>query len=1203
MADIISGEKTRFFPFLQAPETTTTDTKDKIVAPPTGKMLYDTTPEASFIEMLESVKEEEKKGVTITGKGPSNVDSIMNAIDSKLIDLSHLDYQYSGSDMTLMGKFDRIKYLKSLRRGGRITDTRYISLLSNVKLTIEEAALLEAEEVGRPVDPDEILRDPLLMDKYGIVELDADLMESIEELQEAGVDVMADVPAHIRFQVGRHSGEEAKLQALENLKEDGHILHYKPSKLGMIITIDTPDGPKDMLFDEIGLDGNDFLDIVSEIPGIAANIGVVTWAMLTSPIWGIPVAGTTVMGISGLAALSGLSYFTGATAGDLLNRLLSKNQVLALAEIAKDRGIEGAIAAGLDFLFMGGVHLSKGIVNKAIGPLAGSGDEVIKKYLMNIAHGKQVVQYDEAGKILFNKDGSVKLGDLQLGAGLSTQSQTIQRVEGIAGKIPGGADILKMQEDILTRQLTELEMKAKGIVYATPEPGEQQLSYILRDKKGNRILKTSEELGTDVSKYVSRQLNEDEAVISAQRHGLKTQIDNDLDSIAASLSSDGKTITSASQVGDDVVTQTNKNYKSFLKDRDTKLKNLKDLKVPAGGDSLYKGDKTIFVNDINNLAKRFENASATKTKVIGVDRRTGEEIIKTEYLLPKQLRGTLIDDLKNLDTMTVDKALSYRGVLKESLSGETIPTDADKLLMKIITKLDDKIGSEMKAMGTKVLEDWNKLMQWEELNGGIYNHSIIKKILNKDISPEKVIVPAILNGDLKTIRILETALGKDNPLLQDAKSAAFNEMLRKSRSVLGEGTFTNPRNLWDQIQRLPDESQKYLLGKDWKKVKNLLNLLAEERGMVDISQLSEMKGTLAQKLKTIIALENAAEKNWKNKFLKPFQRNAIDETTMKVEDFVRYFIKTADSAEIKKVMSLFSSEMQEDIRKVAIQEILQSGRTGDPDLILREYASGTTPPHNALYKALLDIAGGTKEDASRKLVALLGEDTLNLLQDIAGIRIGQRVKAKVAEAAGGLISGSIIAKMLRLDLPVAYSILKYRIAAKILANPLGRQWLSSQWRLPETGHKTVGFTIMPEKIRKLVFEEFENEPDNLKIVKKMIENSNNTVSQRKDEDREYNKNVTRNRQPIAESNQRVIQPVPEAGAVDATPQPVAPAVNQESRLASAFNPAGMMPAPTAGAINPNTMARGQQLFNKPGEITFAAQGGIMSTNKAFQRVA
>ena len=57
-----------------------------------------------------------------------------------------------------------------------------------------------------------------------------------------------------------------------------------------------------------------------------------------------------------------------------------------------------------------------------------------------------------------------------------------------------------------------------------------------------------------------------------------------------------------------------------------------------------------------------------------------------------------------------------------------------------------------------------------------------------------------------------------------------------------------------------------------------------------------------------------------------------------------------------------------------------------------------------------------------------------------------------------------------------------------------------------------------------------------------------------------------------------------------------------SRLAAGFNPVGIIPAATGG-MDPNVMARGQQLFNKPGEITFANQGGIMSTNKAFQRVA
>ena len=61
-------------------------------------------------------------------------------------------------------------------------------------------------------------------------------------------------------------------------------------------------------------------------------------------------------------------------------------------------------------------------------------------------------------------------------------------------------------------------------------------------------------------------------------------------------------------------------------------------------------------------------------------------------------------------------------------------------------------------------------------------------------------------------------------------------------------------------------------------------------------------------------------------------------------------------------------------------------------------------------------------------------------------------------------------------------------------------------------------------------------------------------------------------------------------------------INPASRLAG---PVGMPQTPTAdpGPINPNTMARGQQLFGGPGEITFASQGGIMNARKPIQRVA
>ena len=143
------------------------------------------------------------------------------------------------------------------------------------------------------------------------------------------------------------------------------------------------------------------------------------------------------------------------------------------------------------------------------------------------------------------------------------------------------------------------------------------------------------------------------------------------------------------------------------------------------------------------------------------------------------------------------------------------------------------------------------------------------------------------------------------------------------------------------------------------------------------------------------------------------------------------------------------------------------------------------------------------------------------------------------------------------------------------------------------------------QVFKLVNEEFKNEPDNLKIALKALEDNNKEYAERAKEDREYNEKVLRNRVPIEESNQRVIQPTPapDTGAVDTAAQPVAPAVNPASRLAGAFNPTGMMPTPTTGAINPNTMARGSALFGGPREITFAAQGGIMNARKQIQRVA
>jgi hypothetical protein len=1175
-----------------------TDDDKKIKAPPGGKSFFaqDMTNIDAFIEAQDAAKDAGKKS-DLLEQAPSPADEVDNfllGVDDGSIDLNNLDFQVSASDVPLQGKFDRLKYLRSLRKDNRITNSRYISLTAPLKLSIEEAALLEAQEIGRDVDPDEISSDPILMYKYGLIELDDDLAETIEELQRAGVDVTADVPSNVRFQVGRQSGEEAKLQALENLKQDGQILFYKPTKLGMVITIPEFNeqgaqiGTQDVLFDELGLDGNDFLDIISEVPGIATNIAAVTAAIVASP-----ALATTTLGVAGLTAISAGSYFLGASASDLINRVFSKNQLLAIDEIAKTRGIEAAIGGILEFALMTGVNFTKGITNKLIGPLAGGGDETIKKYLKNITQDKMVTQYNPDGSIKYVKSADGKtmvpeMGPVQMSAGLATQSKTIQRVEAIAEKVPGGSDILKQQQEIIERQLLELEMQAKGIDPVYPTDPKGQVTY------NTENVKSSVEVGTMVSRYVSKQLNEAENVIGTERTNVKTQVDADLDSIAASMSSDGRTVTSSLSVGDNVIDTVNQNYKSYIKEYDTRVGNFKNIDG-------YNGEATIDAGGINKLAAEIEKTYPTSTKIIQTTKAPFSET-QQKYILPKQLQGVL-DDLKSLDNLTVDQALNMQKILNENLSGATIPTDTDRLILQVIGKLDNSIGTEMSAMGKNVVNAYNDFAEYT-LTGRIYNNPLIKNMLDGNADPVKVITPAYMSGDFKTIRVFEQALGKDNPILQDAKSAAFNEMIRKSKSSLGDGDFINAGALHSQIQAMSPDAQKMLFGKNYKKIKNLIDVLAVENGTIDISKLANMKGTLVQKLQKIKSLEDAAQKNYKNKIIKPFLQDKIGETDINSGEFVRYFLKNAQSPEITKIMDLFSSSMQETIRKRVIQEILESGRTADPDLILKEVATGQTPPHRELYNAILEFGGKDFKEANAKLTAILGKDTFNLLNDIAGIQVARRVVSKEAAAAGGLVSGSIISNILKLQLRSAGSIIKYRITAKILSNPVGKAWLSSQLKLPPTGMKTANIVFAGPEIFKLVTEEFENEPDNLKIALKALEDNNKEYAERAKEDREYNEKVLQNRINIEEANERPTGPPPEQGAVDTVPEPVerpAPVVNDASRLATAFNPTPLNT--NTGPMNMDTMARGSQLFSGPGEITFAAQGGIMNARKPIQRVA
>jgi len=92
---------------------------------------------------------------------------------------------------------------------------------------------------------------------------------------------------------------------------------------------------------------------------------------------------------------------------------------------------------------------------------------------------------------------------------------------------------------------------------------------------------------------------------------------------------------------------------------------------------------------------------------------------------------------------------------------------------------------------------------------------------------------------------------------------------------------------------------------------------------------------------------------------------------------------------------------------------------------------------------------------------------------------------------------------------------------------------------------------------------------------------------------------------VIQNKKQNYEDLPDPPNIDEFQQTSSPIV-QESRLSSdIINPVGMrgMPTKNTASVSPNTYLKGQQLFNKPGEITFASQGGIMNARKPIQRVA
>ena len=570
-----------------------------------------------------------------------------------------------------------------------------------------------------------------------------------------------------------------------------------------------------------------------------------------------------------------------------------------------------------------------------------------------------------------------------------------------------------------------------------------------------------------------------------------------------------------------------------------------------------KGFNQVMMREINDMLSGVrvkdrvitKNIDGVKTKIIqeGGDLKQSYKSIND---LPKELKNIAVNIKRMGNGFNVTKD-------KNMLNYKTLYNMREDL-HKLMHNEDPKISMAAQAMHKsllRVLDPKNGFIK------GSDDFMVNAKILNSQVTNAEVV-----NG----MNMMREAFLKGNDLDGFVKTmirpsntnniAAIQQMLKlpddasQADKKVSEKFFNTLKNYWLVSTAKSDEGAKILdefMLNDPDSLKILMGPNYEQK-VTELQKLMELSNKVENGIVNQAISQKATAKEFTNKII----------TNAKKGDF-----GTANNTlELIEELGGFKSKLVNDIRNNIMKDLFeQSFKIQDK-------------PGKKMLQEVLDVqkfADNIKKlREDENLVKFFNGDQLEALtayeqySRAVGGNLGVGGELAKAEQTSQLVQKFNV-------LNTGLTILKYDILAKLLSMPVTAKSLKAL--TPD------GFTSNNLKVLQTAL---------IGLEREAIDNA-----------RGYNKFEDQgivNEYEIKPKEVGRMAPTPN---VSFDPSPV----NQESRLASAniANPVGMMPTATAdtGPMNMNTMARGQQLFGGPGEITFAAQGGIMNARKPMQRVA
>jgi len=743
--------------------------------------------------------------------------------------------------------------------------------------------------------------------------------------------------------------------------------------------------------------------------------------------------------------------------------------------------------------------------------------------------------------------------------------------------------------------LFKATQKVGDILFLGKRPGTIELTPT--------IVQAAEKLGLDPLVFAQLAVNPQIRNIFTQAEGFTSYVPNtkqkQIDSIIESFKSGKNPFTELDPQGAlkyDIQDLLNAQTKLA---NDTKKYMKVNFDIKDGVASLGEADQALagIIKNFNLVNKKFQNRylngatkAAQESGDFSVNLKGFNQVMMRE--INDMLSGVRVKD--KVTTKTIDgvktKIIREGGDLKQSYKSiNDLPTELKNIAVNIkrmgngfnVTK--DKNMLNYKTL-YNMREDLHKLMHNEDPKISMAAQAMHKSLL-KVLDPKngfikgsddfmvnaKILNSQVTNAEVVNgMNMMREAFLKGNDLDGFVKTmirpsntnniAAIQQMLKlpddasQADKKVSEKFFNTLKNYWLVSTAKSDDGAKILdefMLNDPDSLKILMGPNYEQK-VTELQKLMELSNKVENGIVNQAISQKATAKEFTNKII----------TNAKKGDF-----GTANNTlELIEELGGFDSKLVNDIRNNIMKDLFeQSFKIQDK-------------PGKKMLQEVLDVqkfADNIKKlREDENLVKFFNGDQLEALtayeqySRAVGGNLGVGGELAKAEQTSQLVQKFNV-------LDTGLTILKYDVLAKLLSMPVTAKSLKAL--TPD------GFTGNNLKVLQTAL---------IGLEREMIDNA-----------RGYNKFEDQgivNEYEIKPKEVGRMAPTPN---VSFDPSPV----NQVSRLANAniANPVGMMPTATAntGPINPNTMAKGQQLFGGPGEITFAAQGGIMNARKPIQRVA